>query len=716
MGSVNKVIAKLKDLLRMKVFQALLFAVLGVISYFIMFSNVTTEKVDVSLLTPADKTIRATQTVIDKEMTEAARQEAAGSVEDVFTLKKEYAENRVDLIASIFESIQEVKDAQEKKTKGSKEGEEPPEKFKAVLPAHLSMVKDKLTGDVTRELSDSTFTALLKAGRYDTDMAKDLTLTAVNSVMGTRIPAEEVGYAKNRAEEQIKISSLPRDVKDAAIELARFAIIQNEFYDKQKSEEKLQAALEGVEPVRILQGEVIVEKGQLVDRDIYRQLKIAGFLENDKSYRPFIGLGLFILIAMGGLYYYFQAIKDPADNKQSDILLFGIVYLLSLIVMKTVSLFQESEYIDMVYFFPAAFAAMLIKILLNERLAIAMTIVLSSFGTIVFNEGIASNLHLAAGLYILLSGAAGIILLNTKDYRSKILQAGLLLSLLNMLLVCSLLLIMDARTLRTDFVFYIISSTVSGLASSILTIGVLPFFEMGFGILTSMKLIELSNPNHPLLRKILTDAPGTYHHSVMVANLAESASEAIGANGLLARVGCYYHDIGKTERPQFFIENQMNIENPHDRLDPDTSKEIIVSHVTDGVDSLKKHRLPEEIIAIAREHHGTTMLKYFYHKAKQEGRDIREKDYRYPGPKPQSKEAAVISIADSVEAAVRSMKQPTAEAIDGLIKNIIVDRLQDGQFNECDITMKELDIVNKSLGETLKGIFHNRIEYPDLKK
>jgi putative nucleotidyltransferase with HDIG domain len=202
----------------------------------------------------------------------------------------------------------------------------------------------------------------------------------------------------------------------------------------------------------------------------------------------------------------------------------------------------------------------------------------------------------------------------------------------------------------------------------------------------------------------------------MVANLAESACEAIGGNGLLARVGCYYHDIGKTKRPQFFIENQMNIENPHDKLPPLTSKNIIIAHATDGADMLRKHKMPKEIVDIAEQHHGTTLLKYFYHKAKQNGADVKEADFRYPGPKAKTKEIAVIGIADSVEAAVRSMSRPTPEQIEGLVRNIIADRLQDGQLSDCDITLKELETVAFTLCETLKGIFHSRIEYPEITK
>lgn len=233
-----------------------------------------------------------------------------------------------------------------------------------------------------------------------------------------------------------------------------------------------------------------------------------------------------------------------------------------------------------------------------------------------------------------------------------------------------------------------------------------------------MKLVELSNPNHPLLRKLLTETPGTYHHSIMVGNLAETAAEAIGADGLLCRVGAYYHDIGKTKRPAYFIENQTNIENPHDKMDPELSKSIIVAHARDGVEMLKEYHIPKQIRDIAEQHHGTTLLQFFYHKAKKiaeaagDPTSVDEQDYRYDGPLAQSKEVAIVGIADCVEAAVRSLRSPNMEQIDSMVRKIIKGRLDDGQFNDCDLTTKELDQIAKTLNETLLGIFHSRIEYP----
>ena len=316
-------------------------------------------------------------------------------------------------------------------------------------------------------------------------------------------------------------------------------------------------------------------------------------------------------------------------------------------------------------------------------------------------------------LYILFGGLTSLYLLGNVSRRSTILGTSLGVAVSNLLFLAIYLLMTQTSYTLSELVFYAVAAITSGVLSGALTIGLLPFFETAFGILSDIRLIELSNPNHPLLKRVLTETPGTYHHSVMVANLAETACESIGANGLLARVGCYYHDIGKTVRPGYFIENQHSDKNPHDLLPPEKSRDIIIAHAEDGAKLLEKYKMPPEIVAIAKQHHGTSLLKYFVFKARELGDDVNEGEYRYPGPKPQTKEVAIISIADSVEAAVRSMKEPTSEKIASLVRSIVFDKLNDGQFDECDLSMKELKQVERAICETLNGIFHNRIEYPE---
>ncbi len=721
MGNLQQSMTKVRNLLNMTFFRVLLFILLGIVMYFSMYSNVKPEKLDLSLFSVAEQTIRSPITVEDKASTEKKKKEAENSVKDIYVVKKEIAQNRVDLVTSIFGSVSEVneevkEEADKKKNEISESDGEESEAPEPSLNEKLAMVKEKLTEDVTREVSDDVFLALLQAKDGELTIAKDLTVTAINKIMNSEIPAEQVENAKKRVEEELRFTSLRSELKQAAIELGRYAIYQNQFYDPVATEELRQQTVESVEPVKILQGQIIVEENQLISRDIYRQLELVGLLDSVNSIQPFVGLFLIIVIALSALYYYFHELNAQSEVKQSYLLLFSLIFILSILLMKVISFFQDSDYSEIGYIFPAAMGAMLIKILIDEKLALYFTIILAICGSIIFNEGITGTFQVTAGIYIICSGLAAILFLSKQNRRSKILQAGLFVSAVNIIVIFSLLFLRNGHYDTVEYGFYFVIALISGISSAVLTIGLLPYFEAGFGILSTMRLIELSNPNHPLLRKILTEAPGTYHHSVMVANLSESACEAIGANGLLARVGCYYHDIGKTKRPQFFIENQVNIENPHDRLPPQTSKNIIIAHAADGAEMLRKHKMPKEIVDIAEQHHGTTLLKYFYHKAKQNGLEVKEEEYRYPGPKAQSRESAIIGIADSVEAAVRSMSHPTPEQIEGLVRNIISDRLQDGQLNECDLTLKELETVSHSFCETLNGIFHSRIEYPEMTK
>jgi cyclic-di-AMP phosphodiesterase PgpH len=718
LGKLQQYFIRIRKLLDITFFRVLFFIVLGTVLFAAMYSNVKPEKLDLSLFSVAEKTIRSPGTVEDKKSTENKRRDALDQVQDVYALKKEYTQNRVDLISSIFlaaaELNDEIKEELTKHAELAPEGE--PTKTEPSDSEKMIRLKAKLTATVSKGLSDQLFTALVQASNDELSIAKDLTVTAINHVMAQRISADEVENAKKRVEEELKYTALDDNLRNGVIELGRYAVIQNEFYDPNATEELRRQAVESVEPAKILQGQIIVEEGELINQDIYRQLKLVGLLDNERSFKPFMGLVVLITIIISSLYYYFYQIESFPEKRQTDLLLYGMIFLLSIFIMKIISTLQIFNYAGIGYLYPAALGGMLIKILIDEKLAILMSIILAVCGSILFNEGITGTLNFSEGIYILFSSLAGILFLSRQNQRSKILQAGSFAVIVNILTILALMYLPNGQFSGIEYGYYLITALVSGIGSAVLTIGLLPFFEASFGILSTMRLIELSNPNHPLLRKILMEAPGTYHHSVMVANLAESACEAIGANGLLARVGSYYHDIGKTKRPNFYIENQMHLENPHDRLPPDKSANIIIAHVTDGANILKKYNMPKEIIDIAEQHHGTTLLKFFYHKALQGDDEIKEEDYRYPGPKAQTKESAVVGIADSVEAAVRSLSQPTPDLIESLVKKIVADRLQDGQLNECDITMREIETVSEALCETLKGIFHSRIEYPEMIK
>jgi putative nucleotidyltransferase with HDIG domain len=386
--------------------------------------------------------------------------------------------------------------------------------------------------------------------------------------------------------------------------------------------------------------------------------------------------------------------------------------------MHLTAFLQSDSQMYVGYLAPVAIGAILVTLLLETSLAYFSVIIFSIMASVILNvQG--ELFDFKFGLFAAVTSCVAIFSIHRASQRSTMLKGGIMASLFGALIVFIMLLLNNDTWTTTETLYSIGFAIAGGLLTAILVIGLMPFFEVTFGILSALKLVELSNPNHPLLRKLLTETPGTYHHSVMVGNLSEAAAEAIGANGLLCRVGSYYHDIGKTKRPIYFIENQNNMENPHDSIEPKLSKSIIVAHARDGVEMLKEYKLPKPIRDIAEQHHGTTFLHYFYHKAVRQAEeqgvepDFTEDDFRYPGPKAQSKESAIVGIADSVEAAVRSLRKPTVEQVESMIEKIIKGRLDDHQFNDCDLTMKELDIIAKTLKETVMGIFHSRIEYPE---
>jgi putative nucleotidyltransferase with HDIG domain len=257
----------------------------------------------------------------------------------------------------------------------------------------------------------------------------------------------------------------------------------------------------------------------------------------------------------------------------------------------------------------------------------------------------------------------------------------------------------------------------AGLAVGFIVLGILPFIEKAFRITTSMTLLELADASHPLLRRLSLEAPGTYNHSLQVATLSEEAAEAIGANALLCRVASYYHDVGKINKPEYFVENQVDGMNRHLNLDPNLSFLIILGHVKDGIELAREYNLPTSIFTFIQQHHGTTLVEYFYHRActqheHADGPAVSDVQYRYPGPKPKSKEIAVVMLADAVESATRAMAEPTASRIESLVHDLAMKRLMDGQFDECDLTMRDIERIERSLVKTLLGIYHGRIAYP----
>ncbi|MEW6424477.1 MAG: HDIG domain-containing metalloprotein [Bacillota bacterium] len=492
----------------------------------------------------------------------------------------------------------------------------------------------------------------------------------------------------------------------------------NTFFNADRTRVLKEAAMQTVPPqqVTIWKDEKIVRAGDVVKPEQMAKLEALGLTQAPIPWRVLIGNGLLVILLMVVvLFYLYQQNKEIYRNA-GHLYLLGIIVVVVMVVAKAIIAINITQWPELSalfgYMVPMAAAGMLIAILLDSRLAVLVVAVMS-FLLMLMTDG-----QLRFGVVGLVGGITGVYTVSRLSQRGDLARAGVYTGLANI----TAILIMEL--IQSSSVGLIIASAVlfgvgNGFLSAILTIGLLPYLETTFKITSSVRLLELSHPGNPLLKRLLTEAPGTYHHSIVVGNLAEAAAEAIGAESLLTRVGAHYHDIGKLKRPYFFIENQLNQDNPHDKIAPSLSTLILTAHVKDGVELAREYKLPPVIIDIIEQHHGSSLCTYFYHKALENGQNeaaVSEEEFRYEGPKPKTKEAALVMLADSVEAAVRSLQNRTPGRVEGMVRKIIKDKLMDGQLDECDLTLKDLDAIASAFLQVLSGIFHARIEYPDLSK
>lgn len=676
--------------------------ILSLFFYLISLNNVYVKTYDIERFNRSKETIRSPITVEDEAETERKMRETVLAVGDRYTTLEEITEEQLKYVEEIFAAVDKVTKNKEKANR--KEEQMTDEELLMELREHLSK-------EVSERLDDVFFLQLIQLSSEDRKLGNELFLSGLKSILENGVRIENLQSAREEMASKIKFSSLEDDVKEALYDLVDFAVVENAIFDVEKTMEARKEAANNVQPVVIRSGDIIVREGQIITNEIYDELTLVGLLDNDRKVHPAIGLALLILL-LGGLITY-ELIRLYRKGQLNFKKVSAIIFISIIVVtmMKIFSLFTEQ--MNQLYLLvPIATGVLLIKMLVFERLSIVFALIFAMIGSILFNGYIPGSLNIEAGLYFLIFQLTAIIsLTNVKD-RTALLKTAFITSLVNVMTLAMFIFLSFEKFDTFNTLIHTSFAISAAFLAAVLTIGLLPFFETTFGILSEGKLLSLANPNHPLLKRILTEAPGTYHHSVMVANLSESACEAVGANGLLARVASYYHDIGKTLKPHYFIENQVAIRNPHDFIEPRESAQIIIDHATDGAKMLEEHKFPIEIIDITLQHHGTSRVEYFYHLEREKHEDVDENDFRYPGPKPQTKEAGIVSICDATEATVRSLKEPSAEKIDEIVASIIQDKLKDGELDDTPLTLKELNVIRETICDSLKGIFHSRIQYP----
>ncbi|HUG15470.1 MAG TPA: HDIG domain-containing protein [Thermomicrobiales bacterium] len=544
------------------------------------------------------------------------------------------------------------------------------------------------------------------------ERVKSEAIRLVDTTLANPVQTDDVARVREDLDSSV-LAQLTADEQGVAIAVARPFVRANVFVDEVQTLMNRQRAADSVEPfmVTVLAGQAVVRDGDIVTAYDIEKLEKIGLLSPsiDLSTRA-ARAGLMAILTLALVSYLARFHRQIWQGRQ--LLLVSIVVIGPIIMGRLILPHNEIQYM-----FPIAASAMLLAVLLDFEIAVVIGAILSMY------LGVIAEMSFELAVLYFLASIAGAFVLWRAERTMTFVWAGLAVAVTSFAVaVC-----FNALDGAVDSGLVgerLVETLVAGALASSLTF--LSFSLLGslFGITTHLQLLELAHPNQPLLYRLAREAPGTYHHSIVVSNLAESGVEIVGGDPLFARVAVLYHDVGKITRPTFFIENQANLENPHDLLDPRVSARVIVDHVTDGARLAKKARLPQSMIDVIEQHHGTSLIRYFYAKSQEAGDDAAECDYRYPGPKPQTKEAGVIMMADSVEAAVRShamgghlasgkgIVKEGSETLESIVDNVIQERLDDGQFTECDLTLREVELIRRTFVQILAGIYHPRIEYP----
>jgi len=518
----------------------------------------------------------------------------------------------------------------------------------------------------------------------------------------------------------------PADVRKFSFTFLKKLIEPNLLFNQEKTEKKKMAAVDEVKPVyfQVQKNEMIVREGEKIGYLELAKLDAYHKTTTDNRFSNLmVILGIFCIALFLTLLLYFWRtrnwLKAPARSNV-DFLVLAIVAVLQIFFVRAgifiavaVNRAFPSIPVDVCYFaIPFAMGAMIVAVLVNRNVALITSVLTSFLISLLFDEKISFPLYAFLG-----SVAASYHIVNSRQ-RSTFLKVGIFLGVINMAAVLCLNLL--TGHLLDNLAILAISLAMGffgGIITGILVAGITPVFESIFGFITYIKLLELANLNQPLFQRMIIEAPGTYHHSIIVASLVEAAAEAIGANALLAKVSAYYHDIGKLAKPHYFIENQPGYDNRHDKLSPKMSSLIIISHVKEGYELATQVKLGQPIINIIREHHGTSLVSYFYDKAKKNKdesiRSLTDSDFRYPGPKPQTKEAGLVMLGDVIEASSRTLSNPTPSRIRSLVRERIERIYTDGQLDDCELTLKNLNTIAETFTRILTGIFHHRVDYPE---
>ena len=541
-------------------------------------------------------------------------------------------------------------------------------------------------------------------------------VTDFSSIRGLEAVKKELG---EKAQKDLR--KLSGSLRSAVLDTAKQLLKPTLTFNKNETEARKLMSREETNPVyfKLKKGEILIREGDRITEETLLKLEALNqFKQAGNPLFSIIGIFFLVLIIVSLFYAFFPGSIRKFNLKLKDYILLSLV-LIGMVMIVNFSTFLSGAlskafpflpYNACLYATPFALGAILIAIVLNVEIAAMFSVALAIISGIVLENQLKFFI-----LPFIASIVAAQQVVLCKE-RSTLIRAGFITGIVNVLLLLCFAII-NKSLFNFQALFDLSFGFLGGLLTGIIATGIVPVFEIAFDYTTNIKLLELADLNQPLLKELSIKAPGTYQHSIMVGNLVDSAADAVGANSLLARVSAYYHDIGKVKKATYFVENQLRGENKHEKLSPSMSSLILLAHVKDGVELAKESRLGGVIRDIIRQHHGTSLISFFYQKAKNQqhpsSQPISEKDFRYPGPRPQTKEAALVMLADAVEAASKTLGEPTPARIQGMVQKIINGIFIDGQLDECELTLKNLHAIANCFNRIMaSGVFHHRVEYP----
>ncbi len=732
-----------------KILSTLLLLGASLLISFILFPRLIIAPKEYKLGDIAQSDIKAERDFLveDTIATERYRQEAMAKVPPIYNFKEGVWQDLKSRIAQAFElmrrlieenKIRELAQTVVKNKKGALKiysDKDLKKKFEQILPLHLTIsdfetLKKEKFSPRTEELLYQILEPLYMRGIVEdkTPLVKSkygIVLIYDNSLRRQRIFNLDRILSLEEARQEIKqqrymlYNEINKGTAQVILKMAMRLLKPNVYFNFLETQRAKEEAVKKVKPVfyQVKKGEMIVREGERIDQMQLVKLKAQQKQMSRKdSALLFFALNGLILILLGTTQVVTRWLNPVFLRSQSNfifwlsnVLFFSVLARVGLEVAslfaQNFSCFSSSAF---VYPLPVNGATMLLTLFTQPQLGFALAPLMAALAGVMAKSPSFFVYFLVGGMWVAFQ-------LRSCRHRSKLIRVGLELGLIQAALAFCMA-IMHQDTHFSQGIIDMGLSLLGGMASGIVVLGLTPIVEIIFGYTSDIRLLELANLDQPLLKELMVKAPGTYHHSVIVAQLVEAAAEEIGANPLLGKVAGYYHDIGKLKKPLYFIENQIGIENRHERLNPSMSALIIMAHVKDGVELAGQYHLGNTIINIIKQHHGTSLITYFYHKAKEQDPNVKEEDFRYPGPKPQTKEAGLVMLADAVEAASRSLVDPSPSRIQNTVQRVISNLFLDGQLDECELTLKDIHKIESMFTKVLIGIFHPRIEYPELPK